>query len=338
MSGNTNPEPTVAPDTDNLDDFALLFEGKAKPTEEDAPVEDTSEPDQDTQLDDDPVATEGEVDEGEGEDDATTDDDDPVVEAKPEPKKKPTAKDRIEELNAKYREEERKRIEAEARLRLLEEQEAKRQQPSDNDADTPKTLELPNPNALDEDGLPKYPLGDMDPAYLRDFTKMSIAIEREAIRAEALAEQQAALQRQEEQALLANWNAKVEAAKEEIPDIQEKGVQLSQAFANLEPSYGEFLGRTLLELENGPQVIAYLADNPSEAEAIVAAGAHKAALTLGRLDARMAPHSKSDEPVRKVSSAPKPPTHVNRGAAPRLSIAPDTDNLDDFAKLWNSKK
>lgn len=337
MSGNTNPEPTVAPDTDNLDDFEALFSGKAKPEETVETVEDNT-PEQETQLDDDPVATEdSEAEQEEDNSEVDKGDDDPVEDTKPEPKKKPTAKDRIEELNAKYREEERLRIRAEERLKILEEQAAKSQPSSDEDATKPE-LALPNPDATDANGDPVYPLGDMDPAFVRDFTRASIAIERQAIREEALAEQRAAVQAAEERELQANWNTKVEAALEDIPDIMERGQKLAVEFEGLDPEYGAFLGRTLMELDNGPQVIAYLADNPSEARAIVAGGAHKAALSLGRIDARVAPAPVKTEASKKVTQAPNPPPITTRGNSARLSINADTDNLDDFEKLWNSKK
>jgi hypothetical protein len=81
-------------------------------------------------------------------------------------------------LTAKAREAERREAEL---IRRLEQIEARK--PEENTKPEPKPLreqlpaEAPNPDALDEDGEPIYPLGEFDPKYIRDLTKFTIAEE-----------------------------------------------------------------------------------------------------------------------------------------------------------------
>ena len=194
-----------------------------------------------------------------------------------------------------------------------------------------------------EDGTDKYPLGMFDEAYQDDrFNYMKekfIAEQREALEREA----QEAETRRAQEALTNSWNEKLDPARERYPDFNEKGENLLETFADLDPAYGEYLTAMIMSMDYGPDVLYFLSNNIDEAERIVKLGPQGATIALGRIEARFDRASDEDgeretKPRPKVSKASPPPPR-NRGSNAALpEVTDDTDDLDAFsAKLFKKR-
>lgn len=320
----------------SLDDFADELFGQSKSQPEPASLEKSEEEpaeQDDAQEDEDNTQVGEEVDapaDHEDEEEATE------VEEAPKPKKN-RFQERIDELTSKAREAERKAAELEQRLAKFEkttEPEAK-----------PQVVEVqtdgPSPDDKNEDGTDKYPLGEFDPKFAADVVRHTLKVEREALLAQEK-ENQARLEREQQEAILqASWNEKLEPAKERYPDFIEKGQNLGATFDNIDPSYADYLSTTIMSMDYGPDVLYYLANNLDEATKIVQSGATKATIALGRLESKFAEADQAKQLARpKVSKAPTPPAHVNKGsAAAKAAVDPNTDDLEEFARaLFNKKR
>lgn len=320
-------ENTPVDPTDDLDAFSADFFGQNEAQPEPASSEDTEDaPDEESDaLNNDATH------EGDETPDDTDSEDDEADEPAPKPKKNRAA-ERIEELNKKYRETQRELEELKSRLEK-------------NDSPATKQNEVvesaaPQPTDQNEDGTDKYPLGEFDPLYIRDLTRFELAEGQKALDAErqkALEEAKVADARVE---LETEWNSKLGPAKERYPDFDEKGQELFEAFADVDQDYGEYLASTLMQMEYGPDVLYYLANHPDEARKIVDSGPFKATLAFGRIESKFAFADEEKQKARpKVSQAPTPPVHTNRGnAAPVPEIPADTDDLDSFEKVFFKKK
>lgn len=321
--------PIVDPNTDDLDAFQDLMDGKAKapepkvepekvvdaPTEDDTPEDDTLE----TELTD-----------GSEEEEKET----PALSGK---KNKKTFQERINELTAKAREAERR--EQETLAHLAEIKSRLDNPPEKKPENTAPETDGPNPDAILEDGSVKYPLGEFDPAYIRDLTKHTIAEEQKLLEAKREQTDAETEKRNVQQALMSEWETKLEAAEEKYEDLRPKAAELEDTFRNLDPAYGEYLVTTIMSLDAGPDVLYYLANNLDEAKAIVASGATKATIALGRLEGRLAKEDEVDEPRPTPTRAPTPPIVQNKGSSGgRATVRPDTDDLDAFEKAFYSKK
>lgn len=306
-----------------LEDFEKDFYNRPDP---ELPLEPEPDPEdvlEEETLEDDSLANE------------ETPEDEP--EDNPEPPKKKSFQDRIDELTAARREAERQAAELKARLDALEVDKAK---PEVKQEPAPEAKTAPDPNELNPDGEAKYPLGEFDPAFVRDlvnyendqkWAQYKEQLEREAV------EKEMAKQAAEAQTALSNeWNQKLEAVQEALPDIREKGARLVEEFATLEPAHGEYLATAIMKLPNGPEVLYYLADNPEVAKKIAYSDPLTAAIELGVLNAQYQDTAKSERRV-KVSDAPPPPPVRTRGASGRFSVPGDTDDLDAFEKVFLSK-
>lgn len=341
MSIETNSN--VDTDDTNLDDFSAEFFGQTKaepePTnsESDNEEEDSTdappEADQDTQdaSDEDDTTDESEED--------TTESDEEEEEA-PAPKpKKNSAQERIAELNAKWREEQRardqERREFEARIAALE-----GKTPKDGPTPTAQTeateVSPPKPTDVNEDGTEKYPLGEFDPNFITDLA--DFRVEQRFAERERLEQEKAAQAKQQEAMgqLEASWNEQIGTAKERYPDYDEKISNLQPVFSDVDGQYGDYLSSTLMSMEKGADILYYLADHPDEARAIVDSGPQRATVALGRLEARFL-EGETSAPARKASKAPPPPP-TNKGASSaRGTIPPDTDDLDAFSDMFFKK-
>jgi len=194
----------------------------------------------------------------------------------------------------------------------------------------------PKGTDLNEDGTDKYPLGEYDPSYLRDFMKHTLAVEREQAESNRKnAEAQQAIQA-ELAAVQTSWNEKLTPAKERYPDFDEKSQTLLSTFDNIDSAYGEYLATTLMGLEYGPDVLYHLAQNPAEADAIVMSGPTKATIALGRIEAKFAANdTQGSRPVKTSKAPPPPPT--NKGSSAARTVTPDTDDLEAFSSLLFKK-
>lgn len=331
---------------DDLDAFSATFFGNEKAKEstgEDQVVEDET-PDEDSEEespDDDPVA-ENEDDTDEEAEDEESDPDGEEDEPEPEPKKKnrKSFQERIDELT-------RRANDAERALAAERDDSAKRLKAIEDRLNTPKEPEqkpegklpdgAPDADALDKDGNAVYPLGEFDPAYVRALMKFTIAQEQTAAEeARKSREAQAQAEAAREQARV-TWNEKLSASEQAIPDIRTKINNLEGMFTGLDAGYGQYLVDIVMSLDNGPTVLAYLSDNPKEAQKIVSSGPASAAIALGRVDARVAT-PKTEAAPKKVSKAPTPPKTVPRGTGGKFAVKPDTDDLDAFSDQFFNKK
>lgn len=324
----STPEPIVdnTNDDTDLDSFNDLFLGKTKeaPPEDDGPKDESAVEEVDADA---PI---------EQEETQTEDSDDDLVEVEKPAKLSPTQK-RINQLLEKARLAEERAIAAEARLTERKEIEAPKPV-----APTPvvKDEKAPHPDDKNADGTDKYPLGNFDEAYQEDRFNFMLEKTLEAQKAELAKQAQEQEIRQAQEALGREWNAKLEPAKERYPDFQEKGQALLDTFAAIPQEYGEYLTATIMSLDNGPDVLYYLSENIAEATRIVNLGGTKAAIALGRIDAKFEAEDVEEKPVPrpKVSKAPAPPP-TNRGSSAALAEVPDdTDDLDAFtAKLFKKR-
>lgn len=328
----------IAPDTDNLDDFENEFFGKKTDHSEKNKVE---EPVEET-PDDDTVATEHE------------DEPEDPVEPKEDPEEEPTEEktgkkksrfqERIDDLTAKHKEQERVATDLAAKLneaiQKLNEQ-AEKSKPA------PDLVEIddgePNPDELLPDGALKYELGELDPQYRRDYAKYlkeltikTIREETEAAKVEEAKKVKAHEIEEARTALTTEWSGRLEAAKEQYPDMEVGNETLQEAFSAIDVGYGEYLASTIMSMEHGPEVLHYLGQNLEEAQRIVASGPAKATIALGRLEAKFL--KDEEAPKTRTSSAPTPPP-TTRGSATRTAVSGDTDDLELFEKaFFNNKK
>lgn len=315
----TNDQNFVAADTDDLDAFTDLMVGKAQTPQDDDDEGTITNVDVDTDADDDDQLEAVET----ADDEAPDEDDDSEEKVDEKPKKKVNRyQERINELTAKARE-------AERALAAL--QAAQQKQPEAPKAATPVVQDdAPNPDALNEDGSEKYPLGEFDPEYIRDMARHTIDKEWKARKEQ---EAQEAAQRQEaeaREALQAQWVERLAPVTEQHEDFIEKTMGLESAFDGLDPAYSDYLVNTIKSLDHGPEVLYYFANNLEEAQKFVRSGPLAATLALGEINAMFKGNTRKAEP--KVSKAPPPP-QVNKGSKTRTTVAADTDDLDAFADM-----
>lgn len=336
----------VEPQETNLEDFSKELFGesnKEEPKVEAEPEQDNAPTEVDTQSSEEPEADDVSEDDPTLEDDDTLapedDDSDDDPEAKEEPeqpkKKKNSFQERIDEINGKYREEERQRIadrrEFEARIQELESKLGNNKEPENTSTESVESVTAPTPNDKNEDGSDKYPLGDLDPAYMKDTVQHMLDADKAARKAEALKEQQSQAVQAEKNELQESWNTKLNDAQERYPDFQEKGKEMISVFDGIDEQYGDYLSTTIMDMENGPDVFYHLSNNLEEAERIVNLGARKATIELAKIEARMAVQKEVKPP--KVSKAPAPPPRVKGSSVAAPAIKPDTNDLDEFSKL-----
>lgn len=308
-------------DNDNLDDFSNDFFGNGQP--EESPTEEKAEePSQDDAEDtsdgEDTPATEETEDEVEDQVD-----DEPA----PKPKKK-SAQERINDITREKHEAIRRAEDLERRLAALE---------SNKREEAPKEIKptgAPTPDDKAEDGSDKYPLGEYDPAFVRDTARFEVRQELEIDRVRNEELRQARQREQEHNNITTAWNAKVKEAEVDLPAAQQA---LAPIFSNVDPDYREYLAATIMTLDAGPKVFQYLAEHLDEAEALINAGPTAATITLGKLEAKLTPEN-GTKPKPKVSQAPTPPP-TNRGMNGRFEVADDTDDLEAFEdKFFVAKK
>ena len=303
-------------DLDDLDAFDKALYGTENPEELNPEGEELEE----DELEDDSLATED------------TDEDEPEDDDPPAKPKKNGFQERIDELTAARREAERDAAELRRRLDELEAANKPKEDKPSPAQPTQKT-EGPSPDDVDENGDAKYVLGEFDPAYLRDLVRYENAKEREEFfkQQEALKAQETAARAQ--QALTEEWNGKLEAVQETLPDIREKGAKLVEAFADLDPGHGEYLATAIMRLPHGPEVLYYLSDNIDEAKKLASQDPLMAAIRLGEMSARYSDEVKPEKKVR-VTDAPPPPQARVRGAGGKFTVPDDTDDLEAFEKKF----
>lgn len=315
--------------SDDLADFEAEYYGTAEP--EDKAVEEEED------VTDVATDADAEVDEEEDAEEEEQDDD-----PEPEPERKSnrkSAKERISELTAKVRDATAKAEAEAARVAALEARLAKLEQPKEEQEVKPVEtaqdgLELPDPDEKDDKGELVYPLGQFDPKYNAEVVRRTLKYEREQAAAEAKVKADEEAKTAELTNLQTAWTGKLEATKEEIPDLLDKIAALEENFSGLEPTHGQFIAETIMTLSRGPEVLYYLADNISEAEAIVAMGPRAATIALGEIHGRLPSKAQSEASNKKVTTAPTPPVTTRGNSSTKNTVAPDTDSLEDFEREY----
>lgn len=248
----------------------------------------------------------GESDEGEtpDEDDAGENATASEAEGEAKPRKGKSIQERFDRLAAEKHE----ALAEAAYLRGLLEGRQPKEAGKQPEAEAEPELVEPNP----ED----YDFGEEDPAYRRDLR----AYDRESIRREALAEARALLRKETESSRLSNaaqqleqrYAQAVDAAREQIPDYDEKVTEAAKR--------GDFpvtreMAALIKSSPVGPFVANHLAENVEEAIAVSQQPAIVQAAYFGAIAAKFAgePERQEQQP-NKVTKAPPPPQKPNRGS------------------------
>lgn len=326
MSIDSNtPVESIPEYQEDLDLFSKDFFGQKEPAPDESA---NSEQEEEDEVENDRDANEEDVD---SKTDAE-DDEQEEVDEQPKPKKN-RFQERIGELTKQAREAERQAQELAEKLKQYEET-------PKPDAKAVPTSTGPDPEDQNEDGTDKYPLGEFDPSYIRDLTKFTLAEERKLVQAEEAKAKEQAEAQEFKARLNEQWNEKLTPAQERYPDFHEKGENLNPVFESIDQRYGEYLAATIMEMDYGPDVLYYLASNVDEAEKIVRMGPTKATIALGKIEAKYSNFEEDKQKARpKLSKAPTPPAHLNKGSAPaKLEADDDTDDLDAFAKKFFAKR
>jgi hypothetical protein len=313
---------TVAGDTDDLAAFETLMFGKAKtPSEEPKDSGNNSDPVKDI--------VDAKAEENNEPVNLDEDDDEPELDIKP--KKTNKVQERINQVL------ERERLARERAEALeLKVAELERTRQTDTTKTPVQTVDTgPSPDAKNEDGSDKYPLGEFDPTYIRDLTRHTIQQEQEVARSQNEHRQAQLNEQQARQELDTQWRARLETVTQVHDDFLDKTVELESAFDGLDSKYSDYLVQTIKSLDHGPEVLYYFANNLPEAQKFVKMGPLAATLALGEYNAMFKGQSRKE--AAKVSSAPPPP-QVNKGSNTRKSVAADTDDLDAFSQMFYSKK
>lgn len=338
-----NSESNAIEVTEDLDAFSNDFFGSANP-ENDAAVENGNEDADDTSIGEEDTAATNEEDTPE-EDEGDSNEPESEEEKPAEKPRKKSAQERISELTAARREAERQAKAWEERFNEL----LKKGSPGEKEEE-PKTpaaandTGAPDPDEKLEDGSLKYPLGEYDPAYVRDNARFILKQEMDAIRAEQEQEEARRKVVDARTELTTAWENKLQEAEssEEMADIREVGLNLVESFSDLDPEYGDFLATTIMGLEMGPEVFYHLATNLDEAREIADAGGIAATIALGALQERIRAGKEPKDGINvkkpKVSKAPEPPKNFNRGSSGRFEVPDDTDDLEAFSEKFFASK
>ena len=344
MSTSENTNTDVTPE-ETLDDFAAnLFGGSTATPSDNAKSEveedeyeeehDAPETEADAQPEETPEDT--------AEEGANNDEEE---ESEETPKKGNRFQERINELTAARREAERRADEVERKLnevlQRLEKEDPKtnKQEPKAATAEATVTNESgPDPRDKNEDGSDKYPLGEFDPKFLRDTVQFMLDQKEAEQRKEQEKLSKLSEIEQQRASLQNSWNEKLVTAQERYPDFQEKGAEMLSVFEGIDESYGQYLTDTLMEMDAGPDVFYYLANNIEEAEKIVNAGPRKATIALAKLEAQFVSAKETPAAKIKTTKAPNPPPQLKGSAVARASGPVDVDNLDAFSKALFQKK
>lgn len=245
------------------------------------------------------------------------------------PRSKP-AHQRIGELTAARREAERRAEAAERELQALK---GGKGGGDDGKSGAEADADLKEPKPDD------FEFGEADPQYLLAMVRHDAAVERQAERREAQANEVKTQFREAMTGLNENWNAQAEKAVEKYPDFAETVLESAAAGEWL---CGPVMSICISESEVGADVAYHLATNPEEAARIDKMHPMQQAMAFGRLEAQFAGDSKGDEgkPKPKIATdAPTPPKHTARGGGGKFEVDDDTEDFGAFeAKVMKGKK
>lgn len=246
--------------------------------------------------------------------------DDEIVEDKEEgekPEKKPkTAKERIQELNARLRDAERaldrERVKNELRAEMG-------LQPEQIERNNQVTRVAPDPTDLS-----KYPLGALDDRYVEDKIAFGIESALGSVQQRQLEDARVQAEQAEQVALLKRADEVVQKGTELYEDFHETVWEAGQRneYAMDKPTFD-----ALLEAEHGADVAYFLATNKTEAARVAAMSPNQQVFYVATKNAEFAAKRKP-----RLPKASTPPAHQSRGTSGKFSVAPDTDDLEAFSR------
>ena len=227
------------------------------------------------------------------------------AESEEEKPRKPTAKDRIDELTRLRREAERDAEYWKAKaLQAPQTKEAPAEQPAANTKPDPE----------------KYEAGEFDPRYIEDLAdwKAEQVVER---RLAKLSEEN---QRRESDR---DWQSRVSRASETMPDFEEKVILGAQREAwACTPE----MATALRASDKGPEIAYHLASDPAEASRIARLSPALQLMELGKLEAKL-----TQPKQRTVTNAPEPAPQA-RGSGGKFQVNPDTNDFAAFDKAYGN--
>jgi hypothetical protein len=292
---------------------------------------DESEAEADEEKDTQEQETETLSDDEDFEDDDVADEAEEGGEADKRPKRRVTAKQRINQLTKRSREAERENQELRERLARIEgqltgseksdtsEQGGGTEKPKSESADT-DDLKEPDPN--------EYEFGEIDPKFARDLAKYESRKAVQAYKQEQDQKQQQEAAERQAKELQTSYQSMVERGAKAYDDFQETvvdransgGFPLSQEAALM-----------ILESDVGEHVAYKIASDKGVAEKLNQLSGPKLARAIGRLEAQISSEqgasSKKSKP--KASDAPSP-VKRSRGAGGQFETPPETSDFAAF--------
>lgn len=315
---------------DDLDQFSKQLSGEEPESSEPVQTDDPPEADSDSGQ----KAAEEEQ-EGESAEPGEVESDHDEDEKQNFGLKRKTRQGRMNELYAKWREEERQRQALEERLQTLEQGQS--DQDTSQEQGQQEELQPPDPNDTE-----KYPYGEVDQQYIDDraayiaekrFRELS---KEERERQER--ERQEAEQRRQAEAVQKEWDERKQSAAQKYSDFEEK---VEQGAAQGTWPCTQEMAQAIMTSDNGPDVAYHLASNSEEAQQIAQMSAMDQIRAIGRLEARYAESASqktgNSEKAEAHASGPEPPRHRARGAGGKFTVPDDTDKLEDFEKKFFAK-
>lgn len=238
---------------------------------------------------------------------AVADELDEIIE--PTPKPKQTARERIEELNAKYREQER---EAQRQRDRADRLEAERAKPEPKDED-------PEPDPA------SYEYGETDARYLKDVAKHAgRQAAREATSQARTEDAGIAAQREQVRGFL----GKVPTA---FPDGEPAGLKAYKALPSISPAIQDIV----LSSEVGPALADHLGAHPDDFERISALPPHRQAYELAKIEDRYT--KPASKPIKRAPDLGDPPEPA-RGKGGKFEIDPATTDFAAFERRADALK
>lgn len=273
----------------------------------------------------------GDNSEGNGDEDSQNDEGQSGTdeEGKSRPKRKTAeyireTKKQLRETKALLTQEQQARIELEQRLVALENGGLPKNQNSSN---SDPTSGKPDPS-----DTAKYPLGVLDDGYVVDMIEWAADQKVKAALSKIDQTNKASEAKQLQLAQAAEIQKKVDALAErgsaKFDDYDEVVVEAAK---NGEYDLTETTFTAAAEAEHGDEILYALANDPVEAARVAKLSTVQQVKYVLEKDAEI---SGKKPKARKVPQAGAPPETTPRGRGASSPIRPDTDNLDDFRKIF----
>jgi len=245
----------------------------------------------------------------------------------PTPKPKRKTSEYIRDLKKELREEKAARLAQEARLAALENGGLPNKQIPDTSSDTSG-----RPDPTDS---AKYPLGVLDDGYTADMIEWTadqkVAKAFQKIEADNKALQTRTIEEARASELRGKLDTLADKGAEQFDDFEESVVE-----AGLRGDWKltETTFTAAAEAENGPAILHALANDKTEALRVSQLSPFQQLKYVADKDAEI---SGKKPKARTVPKAGTPPQNLPAGRNASAPIRADTDNLDDFRKVFYQK-